>query len=110
MTPIIVDRELKYFGDSSIERGLVQVHAPEPDQIDWRCAYRIEWPGHEFRSRAIGIDAWQALQLAMYIVPSQIFSTADFKQGRIGLWDKPITTYEAICEEFGVKPVGGPKQ
>ena len=57
-----------------------------------------------------GRQPGEALQLAMYIAPSPIFATDASKQGRVGLWGTPATTYDDICERFGVKPVEGPKQ
>jgi hypothetical protein len=110
MTTAIVQRSIDYFGDGGIESGVVRIFPPQPDQNDWRCEYQITWPGYDRRKYAMGIDAWQALQLAMYIVPSVIFSTDAFKDGRIGLWGERASTYEQICELFGVKPVEGPPQ
>jgi hypothetical protein len=110
VTGVVVERSLDYFGGDGAEAGVVRIFAPEPSENDWQCEYQIQWPGYERTRRAFGVDAWQALQLAMYIVPSQIFSTDDFKQGRIGLWGTRATTYEEICDRFGVKPVEGPKQ
>jgi hypothetical protein len=110
VTQVVVERVLEFFGDAGVERGVVQVFSPEPDDRAWRCAYRIAWPGYERTSRVLGEDAWQALQLAMKIVPSMISSTDDFKNGRVGLWGGPFKSYEEICEMFGVKPIEGPKQ
>ncbi|MGE0739925.1 MAG: hypothetical protein AB7O98_01180 [Hyphomonadaceae bacterium] len=110
MTAAIVERAIDYFGEAGVEAGAVRVFAPQPDQNDWRCEYQISWPGYDRSKYAMGVDPWQALQLAMFIVPSTISATDDFKAGRIGLWGSPITTYEEICARFGVKPIEGPPQ
>ena len=107
---VIVERELDYFGPSGKDTGIAQVFTPLPDDRSWSCAYQLQWPGFTYNSRAFGVDAWQALQLAMYIVPTQIFATDDFKGGRIGVFGERATTYESICGMFGVKPVEGPTQ
>ncbi len=109
MTVAIVERTIDYFGDLSVEKGAARVFAPKPDKNNWRCEYRLSWPGYDTTQYAVGVDPWQALQLAMYVVPSTIFATDAFKEGRIGLWGERVSTYEKICELFGVKPVEGPK-
>lgn len=43
----------------------LRIAAPVPDQDDWRCDYRIAWPGREVDGHAMGIDAVQALNLAL---------------------------------------------
>lgn len=107
MTPV-AERVLDYFGDHGVERGFVRVYAPEPTpgHEDWRCAFRLTWPGYDSGRHAIGVDAWQALQLAMYAAPHWISATEDFKAQRIGLWGTPVTTYDDICDLFGVKCAG----
>jgi hypothetical protein len=106
----IVKRRLDYFGDAETGKASVRVFEPKRDGNAWRCKYRISWPGYERTFAAMGEDRWQALHLAMHIVPSTIFATDDFKKGRIGLWGERLNSYEQICAAFDVKPVEGPQQ
>jgi|CXWL01.1.fsa_nt_gi hypothetical protein len=109
MSAVMVERVLEYHGDAGVEPAFARVLTPFDEGRNWRCQYQLSWPGYEREFGACGEDAWQALQLAMYSVPSAIFATDDFKAGRIGMWGGRLSTYEEICELFGVKPVDGPK-
>lgn len=104
----LVERQLNYFGAQGVSDGVVQLFSPQEDRGAWRCDYRLSWPGFDKTRGAMGEDQWQALHLAMHVVPAEIFATDDFKQGRIGLWGHKFTSYEDICELFDVKPVEGP--
>jgi hypothetical protein len=108
---VLVQRALDYRGPGG-GSALIEVYqpAPTPGHDDWRCEFRLSWPSYEKFGHAIGIDAWQALELAMKVVPSYIYASADFKGGRIGIWGEPLATYEDICECFGVKPQEARKQ
>jgi len=108
MSAVVAERELDYFGAEGRQAGVVQLFAPEPDDGCWHCDYRIAWPGYERTFGILGEDCWQALHLAMHVVPSAIFATDDFKSGRIGVWGGKLNSYEEICRLFDVKPVEGP--
>lgn len=110
MSQIVVERAFDYFGEGATQIAAARVYSPAPDEVDWGCEYEVAWPGYQRKGRIFGIDAWQALQLAMHIVPYEILSTDDFKQGRIGIFGEPITDGDALCEMFGSKVVEGPKQ
>jgi len=110
---VMVQRELSFFPDGEMTIGAVRVFAPLPDdQYDqsWGCEYELEWPGYTRRRKIFGVDAWQALQLAMQIIPHAISATDDFKAGRIGIWGNRLFSYEELCDVFGVKPAGDAKQ
>lgn len=106
----IVERGLDYFGDAGVSQGFVRLYAPQPDQDDWRCEYELEWPGYDLKRRVIGIDPWQAVQLAMNVMPTLISVTDDFKAGRIGIWGEKFSSEKQLFETFGVKLVEGPTQ
>ncbi len=110
MTAMIVERQLDYFGESGVERGFVRVFEPQPDQDDWRCNYQLTWPGYERTRYAMGIDPWQALQLAMRIIPTMISTSDAFKAGRLGIWGEAFASEDQVYELFGERPIEGPKQ
>jgi hypothetical protein len=62
MELVFVERRLEL---NSIGEVTVQFFRPEPDDRAYRCAYQIKWPDRERRSFGAGIDAVQALILAM---------------------------------------------
>lgn len=106
----VVKRKLDYFGVEGRAKASVRVFEPKRDGPAWRCHYRLARPGYKRTFGAIGEDRWQALHLALHLVPSAIFATDDYKQGRIGVWGHKLRAYEEICEAFDVKPVEGPNQ
>ncbi len=67
----VIARRVLYLGPTR-KRITVSVEAPEPDPPpgtgDWRCGYRIAGLGLRGRRYAHGIDAFQALQLAMVAI------------------------------------------
>jgi len=108
MTTVIVERELDYFSDTGVERGFARVFEPQPDQDDWRCAYQLVWPGYDRTRYAMGVDRWQALQLAMRITPTMISTSEDCKAGRLGIWGAKFESEQQVYELFGEKLVEGP--
>ena len=107
---VVVERELDFLGENGRAPAFARILTPMDEGTNWSCAFELDWPGHTHRVAIAGEDAWQALHLAMHVVPSAIFATEDFKAGRIGLWGGTLDTYEDICQLFDVKPVEGPKQ
>jgi hypothetical protein len=55
-------------GDNGDVEVPVCIHAPVEDDRSWRCDYEIGWPSKPWRSRALGVDAVQALQLANFAI------------------------------------------
>lgn len=89
---IVAERVLDYFGDAGVEHGVARVFQPYDEGRNWRCDYELSWPGHQCKFGACGQDSWQALQLAMQIIPVQISATDDFKAGRLGWFGERMTT------------------
>jgi hypothetical protein len=89
---VIAERVLDYFGDAGMERGFARVLLPYDEGQNWRCDYELSWPGYQRKFGACGEDSWQALQLAMQIIPVKISVTDDFKAGRLGWFGNRMTT------------------
>jgi len=62
MDVIFIERRFELGDSASV---VLRFLRPEPDGDDYRCAYEIIWPDRARRSYAMGIDAVQALLLAM---------------------------------------------
>ena len=62
---IIATRTLRLIGDDGDVEVPVTIHMPVKDDRAWRCDYGIGWPHKPRVHRALGVDAVQALQLAM---------------------------------------------
>tara|TARA_R110001606_G_scaffold97275_1_gene215035 strand:+ start:213 stop:536 length:324 start_codon:yes stop_codon:yes gene_type:complete len=91
MDAVFVEREVECATDSGSVKGFIRVFKPMPDQNDWRCDYALKWADFEKRFYAMGVDAFQALQLAMSIVPAHVGMSADFKAGRLRFLEEPLT-------------------
>ena len=52
--------------------GEVLLFKPEPFGADYRCGYQIVGIGDEKIHSAVGVDAFQALRLALGILPTQL--------------------------------------
>lgn len=69
------------FGEG--EKAAVTFYAPRPDGDDWRCDYRIEWPGRIRSSYAFGVDSVQALLLAMQMARADLTNAEEVKGRRL---------------------------
>ena len=52
----------------------------------WECRYALHWPGDTREGAAYGIDAVQALTLALNIVAAHLY-TSDFHKERRLFWE-----------------------
>ncbi len=59
----------------------VELDAPVPDGADWRCAFRIQGPLGTSSARAMGVDAFQALQLALVRLAMDLRMGPEFAAG-----------------------------
>jgi hypothetical protein len=50
----------------------IHIEKPAPGPTEWRCQYRIAGPGIGIVNRAAGIDALQAIQLAIVMIETEI--------------------------------------
>jgi hypothetical protein len=87
-------------GDDSRE-VLVQIGAPEIDGsgADWKCPYLVSCGEHSHAWRMHGIDAIQALLLALSTIDVELEVLAKKCGGKLFYLDAPFTT---ILENGGV--------
>jgi len=107
MSTIIAERELGYTNFGSTVSGRVVIEAPEPDEADWRCFYSVSLPGMDFRRRTMGVDSFQALQLAMVSAVSEIANSDAFKTGRLTVFGEPLLTVDDLKQCFGLPRLHG---
>jgi hypothetical protein len=98
MRTAIAEREIKCDGRLT----LIRIYEPQPDQADWRCEYEISWPSKQRRSYAMGVDSFQALQLAMFKVAIDVGVSDEFKAGRVSVFGEAITTTTELNQHFPV--------
>ena len=80
MDVVFIERRFE-LGDSATVT--VRFLRPEPDGNDYRCDYKIVWPDRERSSYAMGIDAVQALLLAMQKAHVELQVSPEYKAGAL---------------------------
>jgi hypothetical protein len=70
----------------------IRVFAPEQQPRDWSCRFEIDWPDEPFAMAVIGIDAVQALGLALKTVGTQIYTSEYHEAGQL-FWHEPGNGY-----------------
>ncbi len=109
MGTVIATRDLEVNQDGQLVPGCIQICAPEHHPEDasggafWACNISLDLGDYQ-RSRDIkGLDALQALQLALKMVPSEIRISAPFRNQTLMLWGEPLRD---VDEFFSMKPLG----
>ena len=66
----------------------VTIEAPVGAGRDWRCSYEIGWPSGARRKQANGVDAIQALHLALQRIGTDLYTSNEHAEGRLR-WETP---------------------
>ena len=81
---IIAQRILKFVaGPHAGKTVRISVHLPKQDGNGWSCGYDIDWPDRSRQSEAAGIDAIQALNIAMQKVGVELYTSQHHAQRSI---------------------------
>jgi hypothetical protein len=104
MSSVIAERQFEVRSNAGADVVVAQIMLPQADQDVWRCSYRIAWPARDREFHAMGADSWQALHLAAQMVAVDIFTSEDFKAGRVSEFGRQILTYEDLTEWLGIRP------
>ena len=70
----------------------VTLFAPERAGAAWTCRYEIGWPNGTRRMATTGLDALQAVHLAMQMIGAELYTSTYHAQGRLR-WGEPGTGY-----------------
>ena len=99
MSAVIAEREMKCGG----QLALIRIFEPQPNQADWRCEYEIAWPAApQRRSYAMGVDSFQAIQLAMFKISTDVGVSDAFKAGELSMFGEAMTTPAELKQFFPV--------
>ena len=63
----------------------IRVFAPEQRDIDWACRFEIDWPDETFTFYAMGVDAVQALELALKMIGASLYGSDHHASGSL-MW------------------------
>src|SRR5215831_16580464 len=89
---VIAARILKLRGTDGDIDIPIRLFAPERQSIDWSCRFEIEWPDEKLTRAATGIDAIQALVLALQMIGAQIYANDHHASGHL-IWGAPLQGY-----------------
>jgi hypothetical protein len=70
----------------------VRVYAPEQEETSWSCKFEVDWPDGLLAMSAGGVDAVQALDLALKMIGAQIYASDHHASGKL-MWEEPGKGY-----------------
>ena len=85
MEALVASREIECLNGDTWEPGHIHVYQPEKNEVGWSCRFEIAWPGFQRTASVGGCDAYQALELALRAVPSELEISEAFEKGLIRL-------------------------
>jgi hypothetical protein len=80
---IIAVRTLRLRSNNRDVEIPIRVFAPERAKVDWSCRFEIEWPDQKLERFAIGIDAVQALLLALQMIGAIVYTSKYHEEGKL---------------------------
>lgn len=89
---IIATRTLTLRDPKGEVRIPIRIQTPRPDGAAWMCGYEIEWPHGTWKSAAAGVDAVQALVLALQKIGTELYASEYHRSGRL-MWGNPTQGY-----------------
>lgn len=89
---IVATRTLKLRTKNGSIDVPVRISAPERAQVDWTCHFEIDWPQDKVERFAQGVDAIQALHMAMQMIGAQLYASIHHEAGNL-MWLEPGRGY-----------------
>jgi hypothetical protein len=90
---VVATRTLTFRNGNEDRNVAVRIFAPEQEQSRaWSCAYEIDWPEGTRKFAAYGVDAVQAIELALRTIGAEIY-TSDYHKSNLLSWEKPGQGY-----------------
>jgi hypothetical protein len=70
----------------------VRLHHPVQHSCSWSCTYEINWPKKRKSMAIFGVDSVQALNLALQMVGSELYTSRYHAEGTL-VWNTPGDGY-----------------
>ncbi len=83
---MIGERILKIRVEQEQKDLAIRVDCPQGSGRIWTCSYEIDWPEGTKRMDAAGADAIQALQCALEMIGTELYTSSYHRKGVIGYW------------------------
>ncbi len=107
MSASFIERKLECLENGSWEAGVIRVFQPERVDPHWTSRYELSWPGMERGTDIHGVDGFQAMELAMRMVPSEIAMSRAFKESRLRMFgDEHALDMASLIQFFPIQQVG----
>jgi hypothetical protein len=89
---VLIAKRVLTIQDGAVDKSVpIRIYAPEFDG-GWRCRYEIGWPDGAWTSAAGGVDAVQALHLALQKIGTEIYFSEHHRSGALR-WIEPGQGY-----------------
>ncbi|HKP94553.1 MAG TPA: hypothetical protein VJ385_02230 [Fibrobacteria bacterium] len=86
---IIATRKYEIVDEGGVKSPLlIHLFKPVPDGDDWRCKVEIHEKGNVWPHSVVGIDALQALNIAITRIKSEVFSFQKLYKGGFEFLDQ----------------------
>ena len=109
MGEVCVERRIECLVDDEWRAGRIAVMQLELDGEDWRCELDLDWPGYKKSYPVMGVDAYQALELVLRIVPVEIMASESFRRGQLRHYaEHDLLNEERLYKAFHAHPYGKP--
>jgi hypothetical protein len=83
---MIIATRVLFLHDGNRESEIpIRIHAPERAKVDWICRFEIEWPEGKAERWGAGVDAVQALLIALQMIGAEIYASRHHESGRL-IW------------------------
>jgi hypothetical protein len=89
---LIAARVLKFQNSSGDIEIPVRLFVPRYEGEIWSCRYEIDWPDGQWAHAAVGVDAMQAVLLALQMIGTVLYTSDYHKSGKL-FWEKPGDGY-----------------
>lgn len=70
----------------------IRIFAPVREAASWSCKFEVDWPDGTLTMAAGGVDAVQALHLALQLIGAQIYASDHHASGNL-MWEAPGKGY-----------------
>lgn len=70
----------------------VRIFQPVKEGKSWACRYEIDWPKGTRKSKGFGVDAVQAIILAMHKIGTELYTSSYHAEGNL-IFDQPGNGY-----------------
>jgi hypothetical protein len=88
LTAVIATRRLRAVVGDGEHEVEVRLHAPARQSRGWACRFEIGWPEGLVVRDIEGVDAVQALELALKAIGAEVYSSPYHQTGAL-VWERP---------------------